>query len=75
VPRVDLGIGWSEDDLCAANILAPTRRNSPAKLERVIANTIDLQWPDVFVRGDNVVRRERPQATMSINAGTMTCMA
>jgi hypothetical protein len=36
---------------------------------------MDLQWPENFTCSDNMMRRERPQTTVSINAGTMTRMA
>jgi hypothetical protein len=34
--RVDLDIGTSERDLRTVNVLAPSRRNSPAKSEPLI---------------------------------------
>jgi hypothetical protein len=35
---------------------------------------MNLQWPKIFACSDNMMRRERPQTTMNINAGTMAGM-
>jgi hypothetical protein len=47
-------LGWSEGDLQTAIVPAPWRRNSPAKTEPLVANTMNLQWPENF--GDNAPR-------------------
>jgi hypothetical protein len=62
-------LGWSERDLRTTIAPAPSRRNSPAKTERLIVKYNEFTTAGEFRVQRHDVRRERLQTTMNTNAG------